>query len=111
MAVTVNGFAAFTPQQLIDRHARLSSLDVPERLIDATDGVVQYRTVLPVRAEVRRLPDVFDAVRGFPEQKGFQVPVDGRLDEIGALRERRAAVPVEAGLIGRDLHDREPNSR
>jgi hypothetical protein len=105
MGVGIGGFPALAPGELIDGHAGLAALDVPQRLVDAADGVVQHRTVLPVRTVVARLPDVFDAVGGLAEQKGFEVLLDCGFHKVGALGESRAAIPVEAVLIGGDLHD------
>ena len=62
--VAIGGFAALAAQKLVDRHARLASFDIPERLIDAADGVVQHRAIAPVGAVVAGLPDVFDAIGG-----------------------------------------------
>ena len=103
VGVGVGGFPAFSSGELIDRHAGLAALDVPERLVDAADGVVENGAVFPVRAVVAGLPDVFDAVGGFPQQKGLEVFLDRGLDQVGALRERGAAVAVKAVLIGGDF--------
>ena len=47
-ASTFGSLAAFSADELVDGHVGLPALDVPERLIDAADGVVQRRTVAPV---------------------------------------------------------------
>ena len=89
----------------------LAALDVPQRLVDAADGVVQHRAVAPVGAVVHRLPDVVDAVGGLADQERLQILLDGRHDQVGALREGAAAVAVQAVLIGDDLDDDQPHAR
>ena len=110
VAVGVDGFAALAAGQLIDRHAGLAAFDVPQRLIDAADGVVQDRAVFPVRAVVAGLPDVLDAVGGLAEEERLQISLDGGLDQVGALGEGGAAVAVEAVLVGGDLDDGEAHA-
>ncbi len=110
MGVCIGGFAAFSAGELIHGHAGLASLDVPERLVDTADGVIEHGAVLPVRRVVTRLPDVLDAVGGLAEQEGLEISIHGGLDEIGALGEGGAAVSVEAVLIGGDFHDREAHA-
>src|SRR3954471_8779158 len=67
--VGVGGFAALSAGKLIDGHSRLAALDVPQRLVDAADSVVEHRAVLPVGTVVAGLPDIFDAVGGFAEKE------------------------------------------
>ena len=38
VAVAIGGFAALASEQLVDRNARLASLDIPQRLVDAADA-------------------------------------------------------------------------
>ena len=87
------------------------ALDVPERHVDAAHRVEQHRAVPPVRADVRRLPDVLDLVDVAADQERLQVLVDGRLHHAGALGERGTAQAVEARLARRDLDDRPAGSR
>ena len=54
---------------------------------------------------------VVDAIRGLADQERLQILLDGRDDQIGALREGAAAVAVEAVLIGQHLHDDQPHAR
>ena len=39
------------------------ALDVPQRHVDAADGVVQHRAVAPVGVDVHHVPQVFDVGR------------------------------------------------
>ena len=110
VGVGVGGFAALAAGELIDGHAGLAALDVPQRLVDAADGVVEHGAVLPVGAVVAGLPDVFDAVGGFAEQERLEVFLDRGLDQVGALREGGAAVAIEAVLVGGDLDDGEAHA-
>ena len=103
-------FAALPAQQLIDGHPRLASLDVPERLVDAADGVVQHRAVAPVGAVVAGLPGVVDPVGRLADQERLQVFLDGGNHQVGPLRERGAPVAVQSGLIGGDLDHDQPDS-
>ena len=108
--VAIDGLAALAAEQLIDRHAGLAALDVPQRLVDAADGVVQHRAVAPVGAVVAGLPDVVDAVGGLADQERLQILLDRGIDQVGALREGGAAVAVQAVLVGGDLDDGEPQA-
>jgi len=103
MGVGIGGLPAFAAHQLIDRHARLAALDIPERLVDAADGAVQHRPVLPVRAVVAGLPDIFDAIRGLASRNGFRYFSRPGFTRSARLRESGAAVAVEAILVGGDL--------
>jgi hypothetical protein len=110
VCIRVGSLAALAARKLIHGHAGLAALDVPQRLVDAADGVVQDRPVFPVRAVVARLPDVFDAVSGLAQQEGLEVLLDRGLYQVGPLGERRTAIPVEPVLVGRDLHDGQAHS-
>src|SRR6476661_7310088 len=48
MRVAINSLAALPAEHLIHRHAGLATLDVPERLVDAADGVIKHWPVAPV---------------------------------------------------------------
>src|SRR5437588_1547275 len=63
--VAIHGLPAFPSQHFVDRHAGLAPLDIPQRLIDTTDCVIQHRPVAPVGTVVTCLPRVFDAIRRF----------------------------------------------
>src|SRR5262245_20457728 len=111
MAISIGGFPAFASEQLVNGHPRLPSLDVPKRLVDAANGVVQHRAIAPVRAVVARLPDIVDAIGGLAHEEGLEVSVNRGIDQIGALRKGAAAVAIEAILIGRDLDDGKARAR
>ena len=105
VAVHVGAVTSLAAEQCVDGHIGPLSLDVPQRLIDAAHGVVQHRPVAPVRADVHRLPDVLDVVRVLALQERAEELVDSRDNRLGALGERCAAVPVEAGLARLHLDD------
>ena len=88
--------AAFAAQQLVERHAGALALDVPQRDVHAAHRVEQHRAVAPVRAHIRRLPDVLDLVDVAADEERLQVLLDGGLDDEGPLRERGAA-PARTG--------------
>ena len=110
VSISVGGLAAFAAGELIDRHASLAAFDIPQRLIDPADGIVQHGAVLPIRAVVAGLPDVLDAIGSFIQQKGSQIFLDRRLHQIGALRKCGATVAVESVLVGGDLHHRQTHA-
>src|SRR5262249_38123723 len=109
--IAIGGFAALASQQLVDGETGLAAFDVPQRLVDTTDGVVQDRTVAPVGRVVAGLPGVVDAVRGFACQEGLQIFFDRGHHQVGALSEGGAAIAVEAGLIGGDFDHTETQAR
>src|SRR5450756_1092515 len=111
MDVGLHGLSTFSPDQLIDRHSCLSSLNIPKSLIDAANRVIQYRTVLPVRAVIASLPDVLDTVGCLTEKERLQVSFDRRFYQIGSLRECGTSVSVKTVLIGQDLNDCQSHSR
>jgi len=81
-------------EKLIDGHARLLTFDIPERLVNAADSVVQDRAISPIGGVVHGLPQIFDRVGRTAHEKGLQIAVDRRDYQIRPLRERRAAIPV-----------------
>ncbi len=109
--VAVRRLAALAAEELVDGHPGLSPLDVPERHVDAADGVVEDRPVPPVRARVEGLPRVLDPIRGLADEERLQVAFHRGRDEVGALGEGGAAVAVEPVLVGRDLDHDEPQPR
>ena len=111
MRVAVRRHPRLAAEQLVDRHVGALALDVPQRLIDAAHRVVEHRAVAPIRADVHRLPDVFDVVRVFAFEERRQELVDRRDDRLGALVEGRAAKAVEPRLAGIDFDDRQPDAR
>src|SRR5579859_3074337 len=110
VCIGVGGLPALSTGKLIHRHACLAAFDVPKRLIDPAEGVVQYRAIFPIRAVIAGLPDVLDPVRRLVQKERLQILFDRGLDEISTLRKSSATVAVEPVLVGSDLHDREPNA-
>jgi hypothetical protein len=102
---------ALAAQQLVDRHAGLASFDVPKRLIDTADGIIEDRTIAPVRGVVHGLPQVFNAIGWFAQEEGLQIAIDCLDNQLGALCECRAAVSVETILIGQNFDHDQPYAR
>ena len=101
----MGGFARFAAQQIADGHAGALAFDIPKRLVDAGDGVVEHGTIAPVTVHHRHIPNLFNAVDIAPEQEGFQVALDGGCDGEDALGEGGAAQAVQPRLGGNDLDD------
>src|SRR5689334_2448992 len=105
MRVAIDSLAALPAEHLVHRHAGLAALDIPERLVDAADGVIKHWPVAPVRAVVAGLPGVFDAVRRLADQKRLQILFNRRVHQLRPLCEGRTTIAIEAVLIGSDLDD------
>src|SRR6185503_13369787 len=56
--IEVGAEANLAAEQLIERHVRAFALDVPQRDVHAAHRVEERWAVAPVRAHIRRLPDV-----------------------------------------------------
>jgi hypothetical protein len=110
VAVDVGGGPALAAPQLVAGHARLLALDVPQGHVQPADGVVEHRPVAPVAADHRRLPEVLHVARVAPHGEGPQVAIEGLLDGPTALRERRAAQPVQARLARPHADDDQPRA-
>ena len=91
---------ALAAQQAVDGQARDLALDVPQRHVDAGDGVVEHGAVAPVGGAVEHLPGVLDVVHVAADHRGAEVFVNGGLDRQNALGEGGAAEAVEAGFGG-----------
>ena len=109
--VAVGRHARFAAEQLVDGHVGALALDVPQRLVDAAHGVVKHRPVAPVRADVHRLPDVFDVIGVFTQQERSEEVVHRRDDSLGALVERGAPQPVKPRLARIHLHHHQADAR
>ena len=107
MQVDIRSFATLAADELVDRHAGLPTLDVPERVTDAADGAIEHRVILVVGAHVAELPDLLDPIGRPADDQGLEIVGDGGGDEFGAAaREggRGAPVTIEPRLVGGDLH-------
>src|SRR5919202_2093611 len=94
MRVQRRRFAALAAHELIDGHAGPFALDVPQRLVDAGQRVVQHRTAAPVGADVGGLIHILDVVHAAAEEERPEILLDGGDHGQRALREGGAA---EAG--------------
>src|SRR5579862_6859937 len=108
--VGVGSFPALAPSKLINGHSRLTAFDVPKRLIDPADGVVQHGAVFPIGTVITGLPDVLDPVRRLIQEEWPEILLDRGLDQIRALGEGGAPVAVQSVLVGCDLYHAEPHA-
>ena len=105
MGVERGGDAAATAEELIEGHAGELALDVPERDINAGEGVVEHGTTPPVGADRGGLEDILDIVWAAAEEKRFEVLLDRGDDGEGSLGEGGAAEAKEPRLAGLHLDD------
>ena len=120
VGVSVDGGAltAFAAQQLVDRHAGHLALDVPERFVNAGDGVVQHGPIAPVAVHHRHLPDFFDAAdvapdeerrwkSAYPKDTGapFNVALEREPINLFAMHERHHEGLLPSYSIDRKKHD------
>src|ERR1700693_1736999 len=105
MRINKRSSPAFTTQQFVDRHTRLTAFDIPQCLIYSADGVVQNRAIAPVRRVIHRLPATLDCIIWPAEQEWPQIPVHRLHNQIGALSESGTAVAVEPILISQNFDD------
>lgn len=110
MGVAVHSEAAFATEELIDRHASAFAFDVPERLVEAAEGIIEHGAVAPVGTDVSSLPDILDIVGIFAYAKVVEVFVDRSHNAVSALAEGRAADAIEAGFGGFDFDDNQFDS-
>jgi len=102
----VSGLAA---EEVVDRHGRDLSLDVPQGLVHAAESVIENRSVAPVRRDVAGLPYVLDVSDVSAEQEGPEVVVDRGGHGGRPLSEGGAPEAVESRLAGLYLYDRQPD--
>ncbi|VEH36065.1 Uncharacterised protein [Cellulomonas fimi] len=81
-------------QQLVERHAGVPRLDVPQRDVDGRDRRHRHGTAPPVRRPVEELPRVLDAVRVATDQQ--------RDDVVAQVRHDGELTPVERGVAETD---------
>ena len=105
MGVAGNRVAALAAQELVDRHAGLLALDVPERDVDPGQRDVVDRAGPPVPARERRLPDVLDLAGVPPDQPRRDPLLDHRDDRAGRVVLVRRADPVQPRLVGQHLDE------
>src|SRR5215208_1118349 len=98
MNIDGRGGSTATAEQVVQGHPRQFSLDVPERHVDAGDGIVQHRSAPPVGADREHRPDVFDVVHRAPDDLRLDVLLDRGGDSQRTLGEGGAAETVEAWL-------------
>jgi len=96
---------ALAAKKLVDRHAGLLALDVPQRHIDAGDRVVEHWAVAPVTMHHGHPPGLFDARDIASQHERRDVLFDRGDDGMLALRESGATQAVQPGLGGDDLDD------
>src|ERR1051325_636249 len=110
MRIAIDGEAAFPSQELINRKTGALTLDIPERHIDAAQGIVQHWSVAPVRTRVSCLPNVLNIIRIAAATKRVKILFDRGFDCEGPLLKRSASQSVEAGFARLYLNYHEPDS-
>ena len=109
MDINGRGGPAATAEHVKQGHARQFSLDVPERHVDAGDGIVQHRSAPPIGADRKHRPDVFNVMHRASDDLRLQVLLNGGGDHKRTLGEGGAAQPVEFWFISLDLDDHQPD--
>ena len=71
--------SGLSSQQLVQRHIRKFSLDIPKGHVDPGDGVVQHGTVAPIGIVGHEVPEVLNLVGVPPDQKGLHIFLNSRL--------------------------------
>ena len=99
--------AALPAPEVVDRHPGDLALDVPERHVDAGDGVVEDRPGPPIRVDGHHVPQVLDVGGVAADEERREILVDRARHEGRSLGERRAAEAVETGLVRVDADDDE----
>src|SRR5262249_36817887 len=100
MRVERRGEPALTAQQLVKRHICPFALNVPKRDIHAAHRVEENGAVAPIRADIRRLPDVFDLVNIAANEQGLEVLLNRRLHRVSPLSEGCTPQAVQTRLAG-----------
>ena len=106
-------------EQIVDRHAGQLALDVPQRLVDPGQRVVEHRSRPPVAREVRGLPDVLDLGHPPADLRGREVniapilspPMGAFLYNAGRGEAERLGETDQEGaqvLVDRDAYGRRP---
>ncbi len=110
VGIRVSGLPTLSPQQLVKGHPRTFALDVPQRLVDAGDGVVEHGAVPPIAVDHRHLPRLLDPVDVTADQERVEVLFDRGVDGPEALGKRRATQPVKSIVRCEDLYYDEPGA-
>ena len=94
MAVDRGRVAVFAAEDVVKRHIGALGLDVPQRDVDAADGIVQHRAVAPVAVDHHQAEQFLDAASVAAKQQRLEVLLDRRGHGMVALREGSAAKAV-----------------
>ena len=105
MRITRHRRTTSTAQQIIDRHAGLLALDIPQRHIDTAQGRVEDGPCTPITAGKKRLPNIFDAADLAADQHRPQALFDRGDHRRGVVVLAGRADTVKPGLVGDNLDD------
>ncbi len=112
MAIRIDSVPALATQQRVERQTGSLSQNIPQGHIHATEGVIQDRTVSPIRTDEGGLPCVFDLGGILANQEGFQISVHGRFNNSRTLCKGGAAESIQSRFVRQYLdHDQANASR
>src|SRR5262249_30193411 len=75
VSIAVHGESAFSTQQLVNRYTGSFAFNVPKRLVQSAQCVIQNRPVTPIRTGVGGLPQVLNVIHIAPATERIQILV------------------------------------
>src|SRR5437764_13211166 len=100
MGIAIHREAGLAAEQSVNRHGRPLAFDVPERLVQSTQGIIQHGAVSPIRTGVSSLPKILDVIGVSSATERVEILVDSRFDREGQVVQRSATQAIETGLTG-----------
>ena len=110
MAIDRRPLAALAAQELVNRHPRPLAFDIPERLINTGDGIIEHRPIAPIAIDHRHLPDLLNPIDIATNEEGLEMALDRGVHRIKTLGKSRATDPVEPIVRSDDFNDDQPGS-
>ncbi len=107
VAVDGHALAALSTEQLVQGHVGEFALDIPQRHVDARNGIVLDRAIAPIGVLMHELPEFLDGLGIAADEQRTQVFLDKALHHEMAVREGGTTETIEARLVGFDLDDDE----
>src|ERR1043166_3690780 len=104
MRVAIDREERLSADELIHRHVRALALDVPQRHVESTQRVVEYRPVAPIGTRVSVLPEVFDVVRIATASERIEIFFNGGDNGERSLIERGATESIQTWLARLDFY-------
>lgn len=105
MRVERNRITHLATDQLVYGHAGALAFDVPQRHIECTECVVLNRTVAPIGADVRTLPEILDTIGVFAEPKRCVLLLDRCHHRGCVVHITRGTDAVEPRFTGNDFEE------